>query len=52
MCVCVHACAQKRVPFNREQLCLTRLHVIQDDTESKAALDLHLPIILCTEGHI
>lgn len=43
VCVCAHA--QTRVPFNREQLCFTRLHVIQDDTKSKVALDLHLPLM-------
>lgn len=48
MCVC----AQRRVLFNREQLCFTRLHVIRDDTKSKVPLDLHLPLILCIEGHI
>lgn len=36
--------------FNREQLCFTRLHVIQDDTKSEVVLDLHLLLILCTEG--
>lgn len=52
MCVRVGARAQTGELSNREQLCFARLHVIQDDTKSEVASDLHLPLILCSEGRV